>query len=80
MPSTIVRTMVLAATLSLPHVACGPAAAPRTGPTDCEKECDLELMRCLETRICISLGGQRDPCLEECQAELADCTRACGRE
>jgi hypothetical protein len=78
MSNDIVRTLVVLA-LGLLSFACGPRAAPNSGGrTDCEEQCDLEVMRCLETRVCLEAGGQKVPCMEECQAELGACEQACG--
>jgi hypothetical protein len=77
MRSFILRAALAALALALPAAACGPKPAAGTGRTDCQKQCDLEVMTCLETRVCLDLGGQKIPCMEECQAGLAECEQAC---
>ena len=75
----IVPALIVALALGLPAAACGPkAAASSTGRSDCEKQCDLEVMRCFEDRVCLDLDGQKVPCMEECQVDLAACQQACG--
>ncbi len=78
MRSEIVRAVIAAVALALSAVACGPKPAANTGRTDCENQCDLEVMRCLETRVCLDATGQKVPCMEECQVELGSCEQACG--
>ena len=79
MRSEIARAVVLALALSLSLSACGLGAKnTKAGRADCEKQCDIEMMNCLETRTCTDLGGHREPCLAECQTELFRCEQTCG--
>ena len=71
------RVLLASTAIALFACACGPKAAPKAGRTDCENQCDLEVMRCLETRVCLEAGGQKVPCMDECQAELGACEQAC---
>lgn len=79
MCNRIASVLFVAVVFGLFAVACGARkAAPADGQTDCEKQCDLAVMQCLETRVCLEAGGQKVPCMEECQAELGACQQACG--
>jgi hypothetical protein len=79
MRNKIIRALLTVLALGLACAACGAGAQTGGGGrTDCEKQCDLGLMTCLEERVCLDLGGQKIPCMEECESELATCEQACG--
>jgi hypothetical protein len=78
MRSESLRVAIVALALGLLAPGCGPKPAVSTGRTDCETRCDLQVMGCLEDRVCLDPTGQKIPCMEECQTDLAACEQACG--
>ena len=56
---------------------CGPSLAQQQIREDCMSNCNLDVMSCLESSVCLDLDGQQIPCEGECDAKMSACESNC---
>lgn len=56
---------------------CGPSLQEQQVREACMSNCNLEMMSCLESSVCLDLEGQQIPCESDCDAKKSECESNC---
>ena len=56
---------------------CGPSLQEQQLREACMSNCDLEMMSCMESSVCLDLEGRQIPCEGECDKNKSECESNC---